>query len=72
MANIGSLDRSLRFLLGAVLALAPFLLAASFAPLGAWRFAVVAVGVVLLATAIFRICPAYLLFGIRTCAADRA
>lgn len=71
MANIGSLDRTLRVLLGAVLALAPFLLAGSFAPLGAWRFAVVAVGLVLLATAAFRICPAYLLFGIRTCAVDR-
>ncbi len=72
MVNVGSIDRTLRFLLGAVLVLAPFLLVDSFAPLGAWRFAVVAVGVVLVATAAFRICPAYMLFGIRTCAAGKA
>lgn len=71
MTNIGSLDRTLRFLLGAILAAAPFLFAESFADLGAWRFAVVAVGAVLLGTAVLRICPAYLLFGIRTCAVSR-
>lgn len=71
MTNIGSLDRILRFLLGAVLAAAPFLLPESFVGLGAWRFAVVAVGAVLLGTALFRVCPAYLLFGIRTCAVNR-
>lgn len=71
MTNIGSLDRTLRFLLGAILAAAPFLFAESFASLGAWRFAVVAVGAVLLGTAVLRICPAYLLFGIRTCAVSR-
>jgi VIT1/CCC1 family predicted Fe2+/Mn2+ transporter len=72
MVNVGSADRVLRFILGAALAVAPFLLVDSFAPLGVWRYAVVAVGVVLLATAIFRICPAYLLFGVRTCPANRA
>jgi hypothetical protein len=67
MANVGSLDRTLRFILGAVLVAAPFLLAETFAPLGAWRFAVVAWGVVMLGTAAFRFCPAYTLLGIRTC-----
>lgn len=71
MTNIGSLDRTLRFLLGAILAAAPFLFAESFAALGAWRYALVAVGAVLLGTALFRVCPAYLLFGIRTCAVNR-
>ncbi len=71
MTNIGTLDRTLRFLLGAILAAAPFLFAESFAGLGTWRFAVVAVGAVLLGTALFRVCPAYLLFGIRTCAVNR-
>lgn len=71
MTNIGSLDRILRFLLGAALAAAPFLFPESFVGLGAWRFAVVAVGAVLLGTALFRVCPAYLLFGIRTCAVNR-
>ena len=67
MANVGPLDRILRFTLGAVLVAAPFLLAETFAPLAAWRFAVVAWGVVMLGTAVFRFCPAYTLLGIRTC-----
>jgi hypothetical protein len=67
MANVGSLDRILRFTLGAALVAAPFLFADTFAPLGAWRFAVVAWGVVMLGTAAFRFCPAYTLLGIRTC-----
>lgn len=67
MANVGPLDRILRFTLGAVLVAAPFLLAETFAPLGAWRFAVVAWGVVMLGTAVSRFCPAYTLLGIRTC-----
>ena len=69
MANVGSIDRTLRFLLGVVLLVAPLLppLAGHVAELGAWRFVIAAAGVVLLATAIFRFCPAYTLFGIRTC-----
>jgi hypothetical protein len=67
MANVGPLDRILRLTLGVVLVAAPFLLAETFAPLGAWRFAVVAWGVVMLGTAVFRFCPAYTLLGIRTC-----
>ena len=72
MVNVGTIDRAVRFVLGIVLLAAPFLLAEMFAPLGAWRFLVAAVGIVLLGTAIFRVCPAYMLFGIRTCAIGRA
>ena len=72
MANVGSLDRTLRFILGAALVVAPFLLAEAFAPLGAWRFAVVAWGAAMLASAVFRFCPAYTLLGIRTCPAAGA
>ena len=68
MVNVGSVDRILRFILGAVLLVAPFLAPATFAPLGEWRYAVAAAGAVLLGTAALRICPAYMLFGIRTCA----
>ena len=69
MTNVGSLDRTLRFILGAVLLAAPFLppFAAFFAAWGAWKFVVAVVGVVLLGTAAFRFCPAYALLGIRTC-----
>lgn len=72
MVNVGSLDRSLRFVLGAALVAAPFLFAEGFAPLGAWRFAVVAWGVAMLGTAVFRFCPAYTLLGIRTCPVGKA
>jgi hypothetical protein len=74
MVNVGSVDRTIRFLLGVALLLSPFLptLAVFFAGWGAWKFAVAAAGLVLIATATFRICPAYMLFGIRTCkAGDR-
>ena len=67
MANVGSADRILRFILGAILVIAPFLMRESFASFGAWRYVIVAAGVVLVATAAFRFCPAYRLLGIRTC-----
>jgi hypothetical protein len=69
MANVGSFDRTLRFIVGAILLAAPFLppLAGFFAAWGAWKFAVAAVGIVMLGTAAFRFCPAYTLLGIRTC-----
>ena len=72
MTNIGSLDRILRFLLGAALTLSPFLFAGSVAGMGAWRVALVAVGALLIGTALFRVCPAYVLFGIRTCPGSRS
>jgi hypothetical protein len=70
MANVGSADRILRALVGIVLLLLPFIpaTAAALAGLGGWIWALPAVGAVLLLTAIFRFCPAYRLFGIRTCA----
>lgn len=67
MVNVGSLDRVIRFVIGATLVVAPFILPEVFAALGPWRFAVAAVGAVLFGTAAFRICPAYILLGIRTC-----
>jgi hypothetical protein len=72
MTNIGTIDRAARFLLGGVLLLAPLLLPALFAPLGAWRFALVAWGVAMIGTAVFRFCPAYTLLGIRTCPVGRS
>lgn len=69
MANVGSLDRTLRFVLGAALLAAPFVppFASFFAAWGVWKFAVAAVGIVMLATAAFRFCPAYTLLGLNTC-----
>jgi Inner membrane protein YgaP-like, transmembrane domain len=69
MANVGNIDRVLRFVVGAALLLVLMVpqLGGMFESWGQWKFAVAAVGFVLLATAAFRICPAYMLFGIRTC-----
>ena len=69
MANVGSLDRTVRLIVGALLLAAPFLpaFAGLFAGWGPWKFAVAAVGVMMLGFAMRRFCPAYALFGIRTC-----
>lgn len=59
-ANVGTLDRILRIAAG--LALIGLVLAGQ---IGAWGW----IGVLPLATGIFRFCPAYTLLGIRTCRA---
>lgn len=57
-ANVGTLDRSLRIAVGLVL------IALSLAGvIGLWGW----IGVVPLATGIFRFCPAYPMLGINTC-----
>ncbi len=69
MANVGLIDRGFRFVVGAALAAAPFIpqTADIFAGWGDWKYAVAAAGAMLIATAIFRFCPAYAIFGVRTC-----
>lgn len=61
-ANVGNADRAIRIVLG--LGLIGATLAGA---IGAWGW----LGVIPLATGIFRFCPAYLPFGIRTCAAKK-
>ncbi|MFG1365390.1 YgaP family membrane protein [Xanthobacter versatilis] len=69
MANVGGLDRVLRFVFGVVLILVPFVAPSmpALAGLGNWGWLIGAMGVVMLLTAVFRFCPAYVPFGIRTC-----
>ena len=57
-ANIGNVDRVLRIVAGLVLI--GLTLAGSIGPWG-W------IGVVPIATGLFRFCPAYLPFGLSTC-----
>lgn len=59
-ANVGSIDRAIRIALGLALIAATLMGA-----IGAWGW----LGLVPLATGVFRFCPAYLPFGMRTCAA---
>ncbi|HRI17517.1 MAG TPA: DUF2892 domain-containing protein [Burkholderiaceae bacterium] len=57
--NVGSMDRALRILLGVAL-----IVAAWVGVIGAWGW----LGVIPLATGVFQVCPAYLPFGLSTCA----
>lgn len=56
--NVGSIDRIVRIAAGAALIVATLL-----DQIGPWGW----LGVIPLATGLFRFCPAYLPFGIRTC-----
>jgi hypothetical protein len=71
MANVGSADRIVRAILGLVLIVAPFVSIAALDALGAWKFLVAAVGLVLLGTAAMRFCPLYAIFGLNTCPLER-
>lgn len=74
MTNVGSVDRVLRFILGAALLAAPFLpqTAPSMAVLGMWQFVLAGIGAVLIVTALVGTCPAYRLLGVQTCSARRS
>ena len=61
--NVGTVDRTLRVLAGLALIAASLL-----GYIGLWGW----IGVVLVATGVFRFCPAYLPFGLSTCAAKGA
>jgi hypothetical protein len=69
MANVGSLDRAFRIVLGLVLIALMVVpaTAQSLASLGGWAWLIPAVGIVLVVTGLVRFCPAYRLLGLRTC-----
>ena len=56
--NVGTFDRLLRIVAGLVL-----IALAAMGRIGWWGY----IGIVPLATGLFRFCPAYTLLGIRTC-----
>ncbi len=65
MLNVGTPDRIVRLLAGAILIALPFLNLPLFANPVLWWGAIV-VGVVLVVTAAIGFCPLYAAFGIRT------
>lgn len=69
MANIGTTDRLLRLILGAILIVISLLPAsqAVLAGLGDWIYALTFMGGMLIFTALVRLCPAYVILGVRTC-----
>lgn len=58
--NVGSVDRIIRIVVGVAL-----IAASLFGVIGVWGW----IGVIPLATGLFRVCPAYMLFGMKTCPA---
>lgn len=66
-ANVGSLDRIIRIVLGIVLIALPFLGNLPLFDAGLARIVAIVVGIVLLATAAMRFCPLYRILGMRTC-----
>ena len=62
-ANIGTIDRAARILIGLAL-----IVGALTGAIGAWGY----IGVVPLATGAFSFCPAYRLLGLNTCPTPRA
>lgn len=70
-ANIGTIDRAIRLLIGLV-ALA-FVFIGPVAAAGGWgweRIALAAVGVIMIGTSAIKFCPIYRVFGMRTCKLD--
>lgn len=70
LANVGQLDRLLRIVVGAILIAAPYFYASPIweNPMAKWG--AMAVGAIAILTAVFRFCPAYKIFGIKTCKLD--
>lgn len=70
MFNVGSLDRMVRLIIGLALIVIPFVpaFAARFVGIGPWVWVMPVAGAILVLTAVSRFCPAYYLFGVRTCA----
>lgn len=60
--NVGTIDRVIRIVLGVVL-----IGLAATGTVGWWGY----IGVVLLATGLFKFCPAYALIGVNTCPAKK-
>lgn len=68
-ANLGSIDRLLRLVIGIILLAAPFLAAGAFAGNAVLTYGAIAIGAILVVTALFRFCPIYRVFGWKTCRA---
>lgn len=66
-ANIGTIDRVFRAVLGIVLLALPFVSGMAIFDSGVATIISVIVGGVMLATSTVRFCPLYRIFGIRTC-----
>ena len=66
-ANVGSVDRIVRIIIGAILVALPYVYQSSMWDSMAVRMIVPIVGVVLILTALVRFCPLYKIVGASTC-----
>jgi hypothetical protein len=66
-ANVGNTDRILRAILGIILFIAPLLNIPAIWSSPYLAYGSMAVGLVLVATALFRFCPVYRILGLSTC-----
>ncbi len=66
-ANVGTIDRILRFILGVVLLALPFATDIALFAQPLYFYGAICVGVVMLLVSVVRICPLYSIFGIKTC-----
>jgi len=65
-ANVGTIDRALRFVIGAFLIVAPLLNIMGLGANAMLAYVLMAVGGILALTAVFGLCPIYSLLGIKT------
>ena len=65
-ANLGTIDRAFRLVLGIILLVAPFASGMALFASGSATVISVIVGIVLVATSAMKFCPLYRIFGIKT------
>jgi uncharacterized membrane protein HdeD (DUF308 family) len=66
-ANLGSIDRIFRIVLGIVLLAAPFVSGLAIFSSSTATIISVIIGIVMVATSTMHFCPLYRIFGIQTC-----
>jgi len=66
-ANLGNIDRLFRAVVGILLVIAPLLNMPAIWSSAALAYGSMAVGSILVLTALFRFCPLYRIIGISTC-----
>jgi len=65
--NVGSADKIIRIVVGAALILLSLLSSFTIFQGSGLKYGAIAVGAILIVTALFKFCPLYRLLGIRTC-----
>ncbi len=66
-ANVGTIDRVLRAVLGVVLLALAFFSGLPLFEVGIVKYGAALIGIVMLVVSVTRVCPIYAIFGIKTC-----